>query len=207
MEERNITITIDKARKWYNSENDTLKEIALQAFNENELKFDFRSIKTFEEACKVLDIDYDGINSVIEDIIISGGGISSATILKLNIIRKALNLGHDLPFAKNSKNPLIYYPYNLCVNKNSTLYRNQLNSGKIEIIGKIKVGETECNILGGDTTCCYANLGSYGIYNSLVGCATREIAEHFSKYFGMTIIKAKYSNLENFEIIINYYEN
>lgn len=207
MEERNVTITLDKAREWYNSENDTLKKIALQAFSENELKFNFRSITTFEKACEVLNIDYDNIDSVIGDIIIFGGGISSAIILKLNIIRKALNLGQDLPFTKNSKNPIIYCPYNPCINKNSTLYNDQLKSGKIEIIGKIKVGKTECNILGGDTTCCYANLGSYGIYNSLVGCATREIAEHFSKYFGMTIIEAKYSNLENFEIITNYYEN
>lgn len=29
MEERNVTITIDKAIEWYNSENDTLKKIAL----------------------------------------------------------------------------------------------------------------------------------------------------------------------------------
>ena len=207
MKERNITITIDKAREWYNSENDTLKKIALQAFSENELRFNFRSIKTFKKACEVLDIDFDQINSVIEDILIFGGGISSVEMLKLNIIKKALNLGQDLSFTENSKNPHLYYPYNPCVNKNSTLYKDQLNSGKMEIIGKIKVGKTECNILGGDTTCGYANLGSYGIYNSLVGCATKEIAKHFSKYFGMTITKAKYSNLEDFEIITNYYEN
>ena len=41
MKERNITITLDKAREWYNSENESLKEIALQAFNESELKFDY----------------------------------------------------------------------------------------------------------------------------------------------------------------------
>ena len=167
----------------------------------------FKDIKTFKKACEVLDINYNDVNSVIDDIIISGGGISSATILKLNIIRKALNLGHDLPFTKNSKNPLIYYPYNPCVNKNSTLYKGQLNSGKIEIIGKIKVGKAECNILGSSTTCCYANLGFYGTHDELLGCASKEIAEHFSKYFGMTITEAKYSNLEDFEIITNYYKN
>lgn len=41
MEERNITVTLDKAREWYNSGNESLKEIALQAFSENELKFNF----------------------------------------------------------------------------------------------------------------------------------------------------------------------
>ena len=204
MEERNITITLDKAREWYNSENESLKEIALQAFNEEELKFNFRNIKTLEDACNALNLDYK--NVVIKADYIELYSKASAAMFKLNIIKKALNLGQDLPFTKNSKNPIIYCPYNQCVNKNSTLYKDQLKSGKMEIIGKIKVGKTECNILGGDTTCCYANLGSYGIYNSLVGCATKEIAKHFSKYFGMTIIEAKYSNLEDFEIIANYYK-
>ena len=207
MKERNITITIDKAREWYNSENDTLKKIALQAFNENELKFNFRSIKTFKKACEVLNIDYDHINFVIEDILIFGGGISSVEMLKLNIIKKALNLGQDLSFTENSKNPHLYYPYNPCVNKNSTLYKDQLNSGKIEIIGKIKVGKTEYNILGGSAICSCDNVGCFGNYGEFLGCATEEIAKHFGKYFGMTITKAKYSNLEDFEIITNYYEN
>ena len=207
MEKRNITITINKAIEWYNSENESLKEIALQAFNESELKFDFRSIKTFKKACEVLDIDYDHINSVIKDILIFGGGISSVEMLKLNIIRKALNLGQDLPFNKNSKNPIIYCPYNPCVNKNSTLYKSKLDFGEMEIIGKIKVGKTEYNILSGGAICSCFNVGCFGNYGEFLGCATEEIAKHFGKYFGMTITKAKYSNLEDFEIITNYYKN
>ena len=207
MKERNITITIDKAREWYNSENDTLKKIALQAFSENELKFDFRSITTFKKACEVLNIDYDNINSVIRYIIISGGGISSAVMLKLNIIKKALNLGQDLSFTENSKNPHLYYPYNPCVNKNSTLYKSKLDFGEMEIIGKIKVGKTEYNILSGGAICSCASVGCFGNYGEFLGCATEEIAKHFGKYFGMTITKAKYGNLEDFEIITNYYKN
>ena len=207
MKERNITITIDKAREWYNSENESLKKIALQAFSENELKFNFRSIKTFKKACEVLDIDYDQINSVIEDILIFGGGISSVEMLKLNIIKKALNLGQDLSFTENSKNPHLYYPYNPCVNKNSTLYKSKLDFGEMEIIGKIKVGKTEYNILSGGAICSCASVGCFGNYGEFLGCATEEIARHFSKYFGMLITKAKYSNLEDFEIITNYYKN
>lgn len=37
MEERNVKISIETARKWYNSEDDSLKGIALQAFSEEEL--------------------------------------------------------------------------------------------------------------------------------------------------------------------------
>ena len=206
MKERNITITIDKAREWYNSENESLKKIALQAFSENELKFNFRSIKTFKKACEVLDIDYDQINSVIEDILIFGGGISSVEMLKLNIIKKDLNLVQDLSFNENSKNPHLYYPYNPCVNKNSTLYKSKLDFGEMEIIGKIKVGKTEYNILSGGAICSCASVGCFGNYGEFLGCATEEIAKHFGKYFGMTIIEAKYSNLEDFEIIANYYE-
>ena len=49
MEKRNITITIEKAREWYNSGNEALKEAALQAFEEKELIFNYRDITTFKE--------------------------------------------------------------------------------------------------------------------------------------------------------------
>lgn len=40
--ERNITITLEKAIEWYNGNNESLKELALQAFNKEELiGFDF----------------------------------------------------------------------------------------------------------------------------------------------------------------------
>ena len=55
MEERNITVTLNKAKEWFNSGNATLKEIALQAFSEEELTtFDFTKIKTFEDALTAL---------------------------------------------------------------------------------------------------------------------------------------------------------
>ena len=37
MEERNVTVTLDKAKEWFNSGNATLKEIALQAFDKDEM--------------------------------------------------------------------------------------------------------------------------------------------------------------------------
>lgn len=38
MEKRNITITLDKAKEWYNSDNTTLKDLALQAFSRDEIR-------------------------------------------------------------------------------------------------------------------------------------------------------------------------
>ena len=34
-----------------------------------------------------------------------------------------------------------------------------------------------------------------------LGCATKEIAEHFGKYFGILITEAKYGDMVEFEII------
>lgn len=53
MEERNITITLSKAREWFNSGDATLREIALQAFD-----VDFKNITTFKKACMALNLDY-----------------------------------------------------------------------------------------------------------------------------------------------------
>lgn len=46
MEERNITITLNKAIEWYNSGNGTLRTLALSAYTENELKFNFEYINS-----------------------------------------------------------------------------------------------------------------------------------------------------------------
>lgn len=207
MKERNITITIDKAREWYNSENDTLKKIALQAFSENELKFDFRSIKTFKKAYKVLALDYNDIECNIRGL--SKISKSSAAMFKLNIIRKALNLGQDSHFTKHSS--YIYFPYNPLITKNSTYFKDEIDAGKMELIGKIKSKEGEYYVLGGgvDNTgyegvsCFSSNIGVGHAYanTGFLGCATEEIAKHFSLYFGMLITEAKYGDLEDFEII------
>ncbi|MCI5628626.1 MAG: hypothetical protein MR346_03225, partial [Clostridium sp.] len=148
--ERNITITLEKAKEWYNSGNTSLKEVALQAFDEKELTaFDFTKIKTFKDACEALDLDYDDIVGTIENIIIFGHSKASAAMFKLNIIRKALNLGQDLHFAKDPKDSYIYYPCNPVVTKSSTYYNKELNLGIIEIIGKVKSEGEEYLVLGG----------------------------------------------------------
>ena len=210
--ERNITITLNKAKEWYNSENTTLKEIALQAFDKDELTFNFKRITTFKKACDALGLNSDDIFCIIKNI--ATVSKASAAMFKLNIIRKALNLGQDLHLTKDSENSRIYYPYNPFVTKDSTYYKSKINSGEMEIIGKIKSEGEEYNVLGG-----YANDGGrtgLGIFNSgdgvgdayavigFLGCATEEIAKHFGKYFGMLITEAKYSDMVDFEIISGY---
>ena len=93
---RNITITLEKAREWYNSDNELLKKLALQAFSKEELEWNFRFIKTLENACDALNINYETVNIYADSI--AKYSKASAAMFKLNIIRKALNLGQDLHF-------------------------------------------------------------------------------------------------------------
>lgn len=213
MKEKNITVTLNKAKEWFNSGNATLKEIALQAFSKEELnRFDFTKIKTFEDALTALGYK-ESIKVYIRNTIndISMYSRASAAMSKLNIIGKALNLGQDLHLTKDPENSHIYYPYNPFVTKSSTYYKGEINSGKMEVIGKIKSEGEEYNVLGGSAV-YWGDAGLGGFYSGagvgnasanfgLLGCATKEIAEHFGKYFGMLITEAEYGDIVDFEVI------
>lgn len=179
----------------------------MQAFSENELKFDFRNIKSLGDACKVLNLNYDEI--IVKSCCVKDISKSAAALFKLSVIRKALNLGQDLHLTKNPDSSYIHYPYVPFVSEDSTFFSKELKSGKMKIIGKIKSDEKIYNVLGGDVidngfrglgqfheTVCYT-----GADGGFFGCATKEIAKHFSLYFGMLIAEAKYGDLEDFEIV------
>ena len=44
METRNISVTLEQAREWYNSGNNTLRTLALNAYTKGELELDYNSI-------------------------------------------------------------------------------------------------------------------------------------------------------------------
>ena len=212
MKERNVTVTLDKAKEWFNSGNATLKEIALQAFDKDELTCNFKNITTFKKACEALGINCDDMLYIIKDIAIISK--ASSAMFKLNIIRKALNLGQDLNLTKDQKDSCIYYPYNPFVTKSSTYYKSEINSGKMEVIGKIKSRGEEYNVLGGSADA--GGVAGLGYFSSgtgvgaadaslgFLGCANKEIAKHLGKYFGMLITEAKYGDMVDFEIISGY---
>ena len=212
MKERNITVTLNKAKEWFNSGNATLKEVALQAFSKDELTYNFKDIKTLKNACEALGLDYSIISIVTKDI--ATFSKASAAMFKLNIIRKALNLGQDLHLTKDPEGSCIYYPYNPFVTKSSTYYKSEINSGKMEIIGRIKSEGEEYNVLNGSASYGgYAGLGLFDSYYGVgganaslgfLGCANKEIAQHLGKYFGMLITEAKYGDMVDFEIISGY---
>lgn len=216
IKERNVTVTLNKAKEWFNSGNATLREIALQAFDKYELTYNFKNITTFKKACEALGLNYDDMFYITKNIATISK--ASAAMFKLNIIRKALNLGQDLHLTKDPEDSYIYYPYNPFVTKSSTYYKSDINSGKMEVIGKIKSEGEEYNVLGGRAH--YggggAGLGYFGshdgvggahAYVGFLGCTSKEIAQHFGKYFGMLITEAKYADIVDFEIVQDKYHN
>ena len=213
MKKRNVTVTLNKAKEWFNSGNATLKEIALQAFDKDELTYNFKNITTFKKACEALGLNYNAMFHITKSIATISK--SSAAMLKLNIIRKALNLGQDLHLTKNPKDSYIYYPYNPFITKSSTYCKSEINSGKMEVIGKIKSEGEEYNVLVGYAVLgVNTGLGGFTFYDEVgfadasigfLGCANKEIAQHLGKYFGMLITEAKYGDLPDFEIIESKY--
>ena len=201
MEERNITISLTQAKEWFNSGNKQLQELALQVFDRKELTSDFRHIVTFKDACEVLGLRYS------TDSIIRTFSRSTSAMYKLNIIRQALNLGQELCLTRGSS---FCYPTNPFITENSIHFYEVLKAGKMEVIGKIKSEGIIYKVLSGSA---YNGSGSGlasrqsfgGLCNNncamgFLGCASREIAEHFGKYFGMLITEAKYGDLD-FEVI------
>lgn len=211
---RNISIDLETAKIWYHGNNLTLKKLALQAFNKAELNpFDFTTITSFNEALLSLypfdSKEYEkAINTLLSLKTISK---ASAAMFMLNIIRKVLNTGYDLHLTKNAEGQrYTWYPYLRFVTKSSTYYDNELESGDYKKLGEItSEGVTYDVLCGKADNGGSAGLGgfhsSFGVgyaraYIGFLGCATKEIAEHFSKYFGMLIIEAMYSDMIDFQI-------
>ena len=89
MEKRNIIVSLEEARNWYNGENQTLRKLALQAYTEKELN----EPQSFKEVLKSL-----GIQSINVGMKVNGKEVSSVEIgnelaihIKLMFIAKYFN--------------------------------------------------------------------------------------------------------------------
>lgn len=186
-----------------------LKDIALQAFGKEELVCNFKDITTFKKACEALGLNYDIISIVAKDV--ATFSKASSAMFRLNIIRRALNLGQDLHLTQAPEHSRIYYPCISFVTESSAYLKGELNAGRMKVIGKIKSEGEEYNVLGGRAFFgAGAGLGGFSsgdgvgsTYTNIgfLGCANEEIAQHFGKYFGMLITEAKYADMVNFEIL------
>ena len=199
METRNISLTIEKAKEFYNSGNDALMEVALQAFTKEELTTPkYTDIKTFEDDCKALGLNMDFVNFALCNMENIEGGLGKhlTAIYNLDIIRKALNGNWKPSLVQGS----VYYPY-------VRFYPAGQKAREVASSNKWKLGESfeadgqKYTLVGG----AYSYYDSYGLADfsyrhtaiqptlGLLGCKSREIAEYIFRYFSKEIFDATYA--------------
>lgn len=188
--ERNVKISLEKAREWYYSDNESLKKVALQAFKESELIVKvWESIKTFEDACKVLDISPNIVDLIFDHYL--------QNMYKLQIIRKALNADWNPKLHTGT----IYCPWIRYYPKNI-----KYDSSYIPIADfKTKEDNKVYTLVGKDYAYNNCGLGYFWrgfgvayISHGLLGCKSREIAEYFSVTFGKLIFDTIYGQYNNY---------
>ena len=204
MEVKNIAITLDKAKEWYNSGDESLKEVALQAFTEKELKqFPWENIKTFEGAIKALGMSIEQV----QDIIFKIGNTMPMYIgrkmiaqYKLYLIKKALNGIDWMPALNKGKICFVEIIWYLKGYSYPTEYTK---------IGEFydKFNGRYYTLVCTDNSYCYnTGLGDflceYGDYNAnveLLSCKSKEISIHLAKYFGEIMFDAIYGQYDNYK--------
>lgn len=197
METRNVTLTLQKAKEFYNSGNAALKEVALQAFTKEELTTPkYTDIKTFEDACKALGMDMSKVECDLNNLTCLEGGLGEhlTAIYKLGIIRKALNGADWKP--KMTKGD-IYYGWVRFYKKSSNVPSDK------KIIGNFIADGQKYLLVG-----CFGDFGpSGGLGNfysgfgsgssdatlGLLCCKSAEIAQYMSEQFGKIIFDACYA--------------
>lgn len=196
METRKVSVTLNKAREWYNSGNATLKEVALQAFTKEELTIpSWKDIKTFESACRALDTGTTfryaagtpfGVEKHME------------AIWMIDIICKALN-GNWKPSLVSG---LVHYPWVKFYKEDDVP-----SDRKKDIANYFMYNGEKYALVGGDSSDYGYGLGYYfggGGYchaaPGLFGCKSKEIALHMSTHFAKEVFLACYAGKLNGEI-------
>lgn len=198
METRNVTLTLQRAKEFYNSGNSALKEVALQAFTQEELTTpNYTDIKTFEDAAKALGMDLNKVEYDLNNLTCLEGGLGEhlAAIYKLDIIRKALNGADWKPKMTEGG---IYYGWVRFYKKSSDVLPNK------KIIGNFIADGQKYLLVGGfGDYWGYGGLGSfysgcgYGYLSATLGllcCKSKEIAQYMSEQFGKIIFDACYAH-------------
>jgi hypothetical protein len=211
-EKRAILLTLEKAKKWYNSDNPELKELAATTYSLEELGViePWESIKTYEDACKKIGVKTDP--SCIESGIFNG--LTSDTnlqrhlsaIYKIDIILKALNGEDYMPCLKTGKNyyPRVHvFPSDRDVKKSLETWPSTEYLGYALINGvRFYFTGNSCSDFSGgllDYFPKYTGFGAGSICaDKIFHCKSENIAKHMSKYFAKEIFNAMYSQFGYF---------
>lgn len=188
---RIVKISLKKAKEWYNSGNESLKEVALQAFKESELITPWENIKTFEDACRVLNINPKILNLIYDPHL--------RNMYKLQVVKKALNGVYWEPKLNTGA---IYCPWLRYYPKGNSYdsswkpvanFKDKEDNKVYTLVGK----NCSCSNNGGLS---YFGLG-YGdinAYHGLLGCKSEKIAKYFGITFGKLIFDAIYGHYNNY---------
>lgn len=193
---KKIDVSLNEAREWYNSNNDKLKKIALQAFNKEELESENLSdIRTFEDACQTLYIPFDKITRITD--YIEQYSKAAAALLRIFFIHKALNKGHKMPLDSGLKTP---FPFVVMVETNTEAHKYYEKCKYVNQIGTLMVNGKYTIAYGGITAtiggkgCLNYNEGEYQPMALLFPCANTDIAEYLTRQFGMLLLQALYAD-------------
>lgn len=196
MDKRTVEVSLQTAREWYKSGNKALKEVALQAFSEEELtRESFRDIKTIDDAIEYLksnNMCYD----LIEEYHYAPEGSYSETLAAYRIVVAALtnNEGRKL------KTGDCYFPVvQFCeIGKE----KNCWGSKKI---GTIKHDGKKYAVVGGHANYgTSAGIGAFLSYDGVsyswthVGfrsVSSKEIAQYISEQFGRLLFEVHYGGV------------
>lgn len=186
MEERILTINLQEARKWYKGNVKELRDLALKTFSEDELECpQWQSIKTWDDVLNALNISDD---------ITLGLPTKARYAARVQMIRETLNADYDLKLWEG----IIWYPYFRIGPENKVVKYSNFNCGNIKVSKYLSNSKDKLFYVGG-CALLGSTLGSgcFPYCNGIrysdpacgsLGCATKEIAEHFGKYFYFEIL-------------------
>lgn len=199
METRNISLTIEKAKEFYNSGNTALKEIALQAFTKEELTTPkYTDINTFEDAYIALGMDINKVECDLNNLSNVEGNLGKhlTAIYKLDIIRKALNGADWEP--KMTEGDVYYgwvsfYKETSNIPSDKKIIGNFITDGQIYTLVSDFRGDG-CYYEGLGNSCSGRGRGDLCAELGLRCCKSEEIAKYMSEQFGKLIFDACYAH-------------
>ena len=198
METRNVTLTLQKAKEFYNSGNAALKEVALQAFTKEELTTPkYTDIKTFKDACKALGMNMNNVECDISTLKCLEGGLGKhlTAIYKLDIIRKALNGADWKP--KMTEGELCYswvrfYKKSSNVPSDKKIIGSFIADGQKYFLVSSFWNYRYCDGLGSFVSGCGRGYSDADL--GLLCCKSEEIAQYMSEQFGKIIFDACFAH-------------
>lgn len=195
MEKRNVEITLDTARKWYYGDDESLKEVALQAFTKDELEEKhWKKITTIKDA-----VDYLIKRGMCKNLITEYVNLYShqpyiAKVLEYQIVIAALTNNEERHLTTGDK----WFPVvQFCRPQDRKNCWGNVYIGTIKSEGKIydvvgghasHGGTAGLGYFGSRTEVSYS-ISAIGFRSVSASC---EIAEHISKYFGKLLFEVHY---------------